>query len=329
MINRFNIYDKLGAPQPFDPNASFTTSPFLSPFALAAVRLTFAFYTLFTLIFVLVWDAVRLHTAHAFFSYFTELSYIGLCSYFFASGVQTLVYALSQGRSYPLERWPKILQFLHVLLFTTISTFPILVTIVFWGALFPGNPFTDKFDAWSNVSLHALNTVFSLFEILFTHAGPTPWLHIPFVVIFLGCYLAVAYITHATQGFYTYSFLNPAKEGKTLAGWIVGIAAAGVIIFCITRSICVLRERLVRRSSVSRFSDAGDTELPNERLDEWETVELDRSTRMGARVEKGGVRGKKSVESHLHSGEGGDTSFETDEKAGMRMNLGRRRNELV
>ena len=58
---------------------------------------------------------------------------------------------------------------------------------------------------WSNISQHALNTVFALFDILFTHAGPHPWTHLPFLIIILALYLAVAYITHATEGFYSTS----------------------------------------------------------------------------------------------------------------------------
>ncbi|PAV23898.1 hypothetical protein PNOK_0096600 [Pyrrhoderma noxium] len=224
-----SLYEFLGVSTPFDPRAQFTTSPFLSPGLLAACRLLIAFYILFTLIFVLVWDAVRLHSANSYFSYFTELSNIGLCSYFFASGVQTFVYARSGGRSYPLERWPKFLQFLHILLFSTITTFPILVTIVYWGELYPQSPFSDAFGAWENVSLHALNTVFAFFEITTTNAGPTPYNHCIFIVLLLACYLGVAYITHATQGFYTYGFLNPSnKSSGVLVAWIIGIGVAGV-----------------------------------------------------------------------------------------------------
>lgn len=51
--------------------------------------------------------------------------------------------------------------------------------------------------------MHALNSVFAAFEIFCTHAGPTPWLHAPFLIILLAGYLGVAYITHATQGFYS------------------------------------------------------------------------------------------------------------------------------
>jgi hypothetical protein len=44
--------------------------------------------------------------------------------------------------------------------------------------------------------------------------------------------LGVAYITHATQGIYVYSFLNPSK-GAILAGYICGIFAGCMVIFAI------------------------------------------------------------------------------------------------
>lgn len=65
-IHVMSVLAKLGAPVPFDAEAAFTTSPFLSPLALAAIRLTLAFYTLFTIIFVLAWEAIRLHDANSY-----------------------------------------------------------------------------------------------------------------------------------------------------------------------------------------------------------------------------------------------------------------------
>lgn len=59
------------------------------------------------------------------------------------------------------------------------------------------------FLAWSNVSQHAMNCSFILFEILLTNAGPSPWSHIIPCFVLFACYLGVAYITHATQGFYS------------------------------------------------------------------------------------------------------------------------------
>jgi hypothetical protein len=49
-------------------------------------------------------------------------------------------------------------------------------------------------------------------------------------------YLGVAYITHATQGFYVYSFLNPSK-GSILAAYIIGILAGTVLVFSIVNLI--------------------------------------------------------------------------------------------
>lgn len=57
--------------------------------------------------------------------------------------------------------------------------------------------------AWSNISKHALNSVFALFEIIFTNVPPMPWVDLPATIIILAAYLGVAYITHATQGFYS------------------------------------------------------------------------------------------------------------------------------
>ncbi|TDL21223.1 hypothetical protein BD410DRAFT_789978 [Rickenella mellea] len=273
-----NIYVRMGVAAPFDATHILVTSPVLSPQALAIVRLVLAVYTFVALLFILIWDGVKLHTANSFFSYFTELSYIGLCSYFWASGVQTFAYGFRIGgghrKGYPLQHWPRPLQFLHVLLFSTITTFPFLVTIVYWVELSSSATFSTRFNAWSNISIHALNSVFALFEILLTHAGPTPWSHIPFIIILLAGYLGIAYITHATQGFYTYSFLDPAKEHGKLAGWIVGIAVGGAIIFSITRTMCYLRERILARygrGSGSVVSRSGS--VMSQRTEEWETVE--------------------------------------------------------
>ena len=57
--------------------------------------------------------------------------------------------------------------------------------------------------AWTNISVHALNTVFALFEIGCTNSPPSPWLTLPACILVLAGYLGIAYITHVTQGFYS------------------------------------------------------------------------------------------------------------------------------
>lgn len=108
----------------------------------------------------------------SFFSYFTNLSFIGIASYFLASGVQTLAYThrrgwLQQNNStfaYPLQGWPLLLQFLHRLLWSTITTFrrwkkskvwaicwilgvpvAIIVSVVFWTILAGPNTFSSPY----------------------------------------------------------------------------------------------------------------------------------------------------------------------------------------
>ncbi|GJJ16314.1 hypothetical protein Clacol_010611 [Clathrus columnatus] len=103
---------------------------------------------------------------------------------------------------YPLQRWPRILQALHSILWTTITAFAPLVTIVYWGLLADASVFNARFSAWQELSVHALNTAFALFEIFLTNCGPQPPFHIIFLVLILAAYLGVAYITRATQGFY-------------------------------------------------------------------------------------------------------------------------------
>ncbi|KAF8178715.1 hypothetical protein BJ912DRAFT_1023974 [Pholiota molesta] len=283
---RLNFYARLGI-QPdstFDAPHKFVTSPiFRSPILFASIRLTIALYTATTLLVTLIWKAVVTHDAKSYFSFFTYLTYIGLCAYYFAAGVQTITYALywrraGAGVGYPLQRWPRILQALHVVLHSTIVTFPIVVTIVFWSLLADPTTFANTFSAWSNLSVHALNTVFASIEILGSNSPPPPWITLPICLILLACYLGVAYITHVTQGIYTYSFLDPKKQGAKLAAYIIGIAVAEIIVFCIIRGIMVLRQRWAVRSGRVL---AVESERTMEIEEGWEEVESPSTAKVG------------------------------------------------
>ncbi|PWW78782.1 hypothetical protein C7212DRAFT_273109 [Tuber magnatum] len=233
----------LGVGSPFDPTNRFQTSSILSPAVLACTRLLIACY-IFTALFYRIARSALIDGSQGTrdsFSYFTNLTYWGLGCYFAVAAAHTLHYALS-GRA-PLERWPKVLQFLHSLLYTTIITFPFLVTVVYWTILAPDeSPFGTTYLAWSNISFHALNSVFAIFEVLMSRTERPPWLHIPFLILILAGYLGVAYITKATKGFYTYSFLNPGESGSGMvATYVFGIAAAICLVFVIIWLIIWLR----------------------------------------------------------------------------------------
>ena len=81
------------------------------------------------------------------------------------------------------------------------------------------------------ISRHLLNSFFAIFEIIVPRTDPLPLIHLLFLVIILAFYLAVAYITHAAQGFYTYDFLDPGRGKGRVAGYVFGILAGICVVF--------------------------------------------------------------------------------------------------
>jgi hypothetical protein len=62
------------------------------------------------------------------------------------------------------------------------------------------------------------------------------------IIIILGMYLGLAYVTYATEDFYVYDFLDTQtnSSGK-VAGYIVGILVASIVVFLIVRYLILLR----------------------------------------------------------------------------------------
>ncbi|KAL8656907.1 MAG: hypothetical protein Q9226_002461 [Calogaya cf. arnoldii] len=238
------ILSILGASQPFDPTHRYTTSWILPPVLLAICRFIFAIYILTAIFFIFGWNGTHGHAEQSrySFSFFTSLGYWGLGFYFLFSSLHTFSYART-GKSWS-QKWPAGFQVAHTVFYTTIVTFPILVTAVFWALLYNGIWFSNEFQGWSNTSQHALNTVFASFEIFLTRTSPPPPAHLAFLVILLALYLALAYLSHVTTGFYPYSFLDPNKGSGKLAGYILGILAAACVIFGIVWGIIWIRRWL-------------------------------------------------------------------------------------
>ncbi|UNI23133.1 hypothetical protein JDV02_008970 [Purpureocillium takamizusanense] len=231
---------------PWDPTHRFETSWLLSPWLLFAVRALFCVYGFLTLFFIIGWEcshdaAGGCREARQSFSYFTVLTYWGLAFYFLAASVHTGTYALT-GRPL-LERLPQPLRALHSLFYTTVVTLPFLVTIVFWAVLYKGVWFSTAFDGWHNVSQHAMNSLFALFELVVPRTAPPEPVHLLWLVLILLGYLAVAYVTLADQGFYTYSFLDHDAVGGRgyVAAYVFGIAVGIVIIFGVAYGLIWLR----------------------------------------------------------------------------------------
>ncbi|OCL05018.1 hypothetical protein AOQ84DRAFT_414574 [Glonium stellatum] len=226
------IYSLFSVSIPFDPTHRFETSPFLHSLVLATIRLTAALYGVIGIIIKLA--IAKDESACASFSFFSNITFWGITFYFVFAGMHTMSYAL-RGNSW-LDSWLKWLQLLHSSLYSTIAAFPLLVTIVFWAVQSKPDKFSTSYDAWSNVTRYALNPVFAFFEILISRTEQRPWIHLPCVIILLAGYCGIVYITHATEGFYTYSFMDISKFGPgALARHIVGIGASCTGIFILVR----------------------------------------------------------------------------------------------
>ncbi|CBX93645.1 hypothetical protein IAQ61_003536 [Plenodomus lingam] len=250
---------------PFDPENRFVTSWILPPGLLFAVRALLSLYAFITLFTIFGWNGSHdmSEASRRSFSYFTHLTYWGLAFYHAFSAAHTGSYWLT-GTSF-LARWPKSLQVAHSMFYSTVVIYPWIVTAVYWAILLPGR-FPSTFELWSNVSQHALNSFYALFEIVVPRTEPLPWLDLIPIVILLALYLSLAYLTYATQGFYTYSFLNLQEHSSGIvAAYIVGILVAAIILFLIVKCAILLRiwitEKLLHMSG--KFSSGGRPRLPD------------------------------------------------------------------
>ncbi|OTB05073.1 hypothetical protein M426DRAFT_320129 [Hypoxylon sp. CI-4A] len=230
----------------WDPSYRFETSWLIPPYVLFALRALASLYAFTTLLFNIGYECAHAELggcadARASFSFFTVLTYWGLAFYLLVSAVHTFTYA-RYGRPL-LDRFPRPLQALHALFYSTVTTMPFLVTIVYWGILYDYGSawFPTVYAGWSNVSQHALNSLFALFEILVTRVGSQPAVHALWIVVLMALYLALAYVTRATEGFYTYSFLDPGYVGSLVAAYIFGIGVATVIIYGIVKGAIWVR----------------------------------------------------------------------------------------
>ncbi|PFH56791.1 hypothetical protein XA68_15986 [Ophiocordyceps unilateralis] len=246
---------------PWDPERRFETSSLIGPWSLFLCRAGMSVYGFVTIFFIIVYSCTAPDTpppkspppqapnhdtatgcasVPRSFSYFTVLSYWGLAFYFLVAALHSFSYIRS-ARPF-LHRLPRPLQALHSLFYSSVVTFPFLVSLTYWAVLYRAW-FPSAFDAWRNFSQHALNSVFALFEILVPRVRPLPWIHLPWLALILLAYLAIAFITLADQGFYTYAFLDYSRTGGRahVAAYTLGITAALVLIFCAVHFLIRLR----------------------------------------------------------------------------------------
>ncbi|KAJ6133582.1 hypothetical protein N7471_008797 [Penicillium samsonianum] len=178
--------------------------------------------------------------------YFTWLTYWGIGFYMLFAAIHTAFYART-GHSVLLNRWPRAFRVLHSLLYVTVTTYPFLVTVVFWVLLFTPPWYKKSYTGWQNISQHCLNSLYALLETILPATAPHPFIAIPFLILILLLYLCVAYITHETEGWYPYSFLDVGDHGqksKLVTGYCFCILAAVLVFFLGSWALIHLRRRL-------------------------------------------------------------------------------------
>ncbi|KAJ5464180.1 hypothetical protein N7475_007315 [Penicillium sp. IBT 31633x] len=286
-MRRIPLTTLFGVDPTSDDKHHFETSWLLPPALLAGLRSLISLYIFTSIFFFWGWDGTHGDRAAIgqSFSYFTWLTYWGIGFYMLFAAIHTACYART-GRSVLLDRWPRAFRVLHSLLYATVTTFPFLVTIVFWVLLFSPPWYKKTFTGWQNISQHALNSVYALLEIIIPATAPQPFIAIPFLLLILLLYLCVAYITKHTEGFYPYSFLDVGDHGQKsglVTGYCFGILAAVLVIFLVSRGLIHLRRWLThgkvkraRRDPIrARDAFGGVTEIRGgEQSDEVKVVSV-------------------------------------------------------
>lgn len=272
----------------FDPSHSFVRSHFVSPAVLACIRALLCVYSFTTIITCYTWLAhktatislkdvnIGSYTIHQSddaigqsFSFFTYLTFWSLGFYFLVSSVHTFMYVFRQ-RTW-LHSWPRPLQLAHSLYYSTVTSFPFLVTIVFWGTMNSGWP-AGRFEQWINISVHGLNSVFAITEIIIPATNPQPWTHMSVVLLVLSTYLGLAYLTRWTQGFYVYEWMNPAHGNWSIILHIAGYAGGMIALFTLSRCAIMARNWVADKLELTRYKgrEMGEKGLKlDDRIDTW------------------------------------------------------------
>ena len=303
-----DIYTQLGVPANGFDSEPFVTSWILPTYLLAASRALLSVYCFSTIFYSFAWFAGHEVVFHLkdidipaitfivgkegirqSFSYFTYLSYWGLAFYLFFASMHTFVFART-GHCW-LDRWPRPLQAAHSVFYTTVVCCPFLVSSVYWVSMSVGW-YKHDFNEWSMLSIHALNSVFAIFEIVFSQTRPPPWAHLGVLLLIMSTYLGVAYITKATEDVYIYLWLDPKVGWEKILAHVIGYAVVMVFYFNLVKGAiwlrCQITNKGIRNSSDntgSRFSLPPDTMGPYRDMGKQEpsvttdhTAELRRET---------------------------------------------------
>jgi hypothetical protein len=135
--------------------------------------------------------------------------------------------------------------------YSSITSFPFLVTLIFWGTMNSGWP-AGRFEQWIIISVHGLNSIFAITEIVLPATAPLPCTHLVVLLGVLSVYLGLAYLTRYTQGWYVYEWLNPEHGYTSIVLHVLGYAGAMAAIFFVVRYAIVARNMFAERLEAGR-----------------------------------------------------------------------------
>ncbi|ORZ29770.1 hypothetical protein BCR44DRAFT_1504929 [Catenaria anguillulae PL171] len=194
------------------PPYDLVCSPWLQPRTLLAVRIVLALWTL-TWTIVSFAPPINIHGLAAL-SYFTTLSYCGLCALSLLLAFVSFKYYSNPRSTHLASR--STLRMVVSILYAQAFTYAFIVVGVYWGFLARiirvkrNDPFFNLF----NLSVHGLNLAVIFIHFLTSSlVVATWWLLVPVVVTgFL--YLGWAVMWFFIRGFWVYPFLSPSNPSS-------------------------------------------------------------------------------------------------------------------
>lgn len=182
----------------------FVSSNFLSKRNLLVLR---SICLLYQFIILITSFALYVSSDGKYWFFFTNLTYIGITTY--------LAVAVFNSYIHLYHRHENTLTLLSTqeALYSTISVYHIIVTIVFWMWLPPD--FGGTVRVWTSVSQHGIQTAIMIMELIFSRMLLNWWgLLINITLLFL--YLGWSWIYHAYSGNFMYPFLDPSHPGAPI-----------------------------------------------------------------------------------------------------------------
>lgn len=152
-------------------------------------------------------------------------------------------------RSWLSRSFSRPLQVCHTLLVSTVSSFPLVVLVIFWSVLRGPAPLGDPYSAFANIGKHTLNYVLTMIDLVVLSRTPLrPWWHLVFLVSMLALYIGIVSITYQRYHVWVYGFFNVQQFGLPLVVcFCLLLGCFTVASFCLTQGLMLLREYIAAK----------------------------------------------------------------------------------